>query len=110
MPNLSLLIDVCTETWVQCECLLVQLAKKQHSYSKYTIQVIDECAQMCLGTSYALKNQFPDINKIALLCMGLCEECAEVCERYNNNILFQQCVAACRQCSTLISPMAKSAL
>ncbi len=109
MRNLSQLINVCTEAWIQCESLLVQLANKQHSYSKHTIQVIDECAQMCLGASYALKHQFPELNNIALLCLGLCEECAEVCERYNN-ALFGQCAVACRQCSMLISPVAKAAL
>ena len=109
MNNIKQLIGVCTEAWIQCESLLVQLAKKQHSYSKHTIQVVDECAQICLGMSYALKHQLSVQNKIALLCLGLCEECAEICERYKNN-LFTQCAAACRQCSSCIGSVAQAAL
>ncbi len=109
MKNISHLVRVCTEAWVQCENLLLLLAKKQHSYSRRTLQVIDECAQLCLGTSYALTLQTPDQNKIALLCLGLCEECAEVCDRYNHTV-FIQCAAACRHCSALISTVAKNGL
>ncbi|MDQ3843647.1 MAG: hypothetical protein M3342_06480, partial [Bacteroidota bacterium] len=95
--------------WVQCETLLLQLAKKQQTYSAYTLQVIDECAQMCLGMSYALQYQLSIQNKVALLCLGLCEECAEICERYNNR-LFTRCAAACRQCSSSIGSVAQAAL
>ena len=109
MKNLGDLMQVCTEAWIHCENLLSVLSYKQHSFSKRTVQVIDECAQLCLGTTYAFKHQLTNQNNIALLCLGLCEECAEVCERYNDAV-FKQCATACRQCSALISTVAKAAL
>lgn len=109
MTNLSQLLRVCSDTWVQCENLLLQLPEKPFSYSQRTVQVLDECAQMCMGTFYALTHELPSKNKIALLCLGLCEECAEVCERYND-IVFKQCAIACRQCSSLISSVAQTAM
>lgn len=102
-------LQACMETWLNCENLLIALLQKGTSFSKRTIQTLDECANICLGTMHALKAQHQSIHEIALLCVGICEECAEVCERYTEKS-FQTCALICRQCSAIISPFAKAAI
>ncbi len=99
----------CMQTWINCENLLISLVQKGTSFSKRTLQTLDECANICLGTMHALKAKHQSINEIALLCVGICEECAEVCERYKDKS-FQTCAFICRQCSALFSPIAKTAI
>ena len=102
-------LQACTDAWLNCENLLIALVQKESSFSHRTTQVLDECANICLGTLHALKNGHQNLNQIALLCVGICEECAEVCERYNEN-MFQTCAAICRQCSNVFTAMAYPAL
>lgn len=102
-------IKACIAAWLQCENLLEQLGMQGISFSARTQQVLEECAQMCLYTGHALKNGLPNRHQLALLCVGLCEECAEICERYKNN-LFNPCALACRQCSAVITPIASAAV
>jgi hypothetical protein len=58
-----------------------------------------------MGTFYALKNKSVNIPGLAVLCMGICDECAERCEEINS-AKFQQCAAACRYCSNTLSELA----
>lgn len=101
--------QACMEAWLNCENLLITLAQKETSSSLRTQRVIDECAQICLGTLHGLRNKIRDMNQLALLCMGICEECAEVCERYGD-VLYKNCASACRQCSTAVSKLASAAI
>jgi hypothetical protein len=97
-------LETCTEAWLSCEDLLVSLCNTQLSFSKRTTAVLDECAKICLSTLHAIKNKFENINNLALLCVGICEECAEVCERYSGSH-FQSCAETCRQCSIAFSDL-----
>ena len=101
--------QACMDAWLNCENLLITLFQKGTSFSQRTTQVLDECANICLGTLQALKSDHKNLKEIALLCVGICEECAEVCERYKEAV-FQSCAAICRQCSTAFSPLASSAI
>jgi len=101
--------QACMEAWLNCENLLLTLAQNKISSSVRTQQVLDECAQICLGTLHGIKNKIQNINQMALLCVGICEECAEVCERYGG-VLFKNCASACRQCSKSISKLALPAV
>lgn len=101
--------QACMEAWLNCENLLITLAQKETSSSMRTQRVIDECAQICLGTLHGLKNKINNITQLALLCVGICEECAEVCERYGG-ALYKNCASACRQCSKAVSKLAAAAM
>lgn len=101
--------QACMEAWLNCENLLITLSQNKISSSLRTVQVLDECAQICFGTLHALKNKIKNANQMALLCVGICEECAEVCERYRDG-LFEKCASACRNCSTTISKLAFAAM
>jgi len=101
--------QACMEAWLNCENLLLTLSQKPTSTSVRTQQVLDECAEICLGTLEALKKGVKNCNQLALLCVGICEECAEVCERYGGSI-YKNCASACRQCSTVVSKLALKAM
>lgn len=101
-------VKSCIDTWVHCENLLLHLHSQQTSFSKRTLQVVDECANICLGTLEAIKQQTQNLGKIALLCVGICEECAELCERYEQTD-FQACALSCRACSKVFAGLAASA-
>lgn len=107
-PSTSPYLYACSEAWAQCETLMAQLAQKTFSYSRRTLQVLDECTTICLGTMQAIEDRLNGIANMALLCVGICEECAELCERYPDGD-FLTCAAACRQCSTLLSQLAAEA-
>ncbi len=102
-------MQTCMDAWLKCEDLLINLFQKKISFSQKTTQVLDECAHICFGTLEALKNGIRNIGEVAILCVGICEECAEVCERYNDNE-FKNCASTCRECSAAFSQLASSAI
>jgi len=102
-------IQACLEAWLHCENLLEALGQQSRSFSERTQQVVEACAQVCLSTGHAVKNKLVNQHQLALLCVGLCEECAEICERYSNH-LFKKCALACRQCSASITTIASAAV
>lgn len=102
-------ISACMETWLQCEELLVDLTQKKASFSTRTTRVLDECAHICFGVLQSLRMPGHNAQQLALLCIGICEECAEICERYTDKA-FRACADTCRQCSTLLTPVATAGL
>ncbi len=98
-------IQSCLEAWLNCESLLINVLQRDISFSLRTRQVIDECAKICLGTCSALKDGWTNLEDVALLCVGICEECAEVCERYQYPE-FKTCAFICRKCSSRIIHLA----
>jgi hypothetical protein len=109
MTGTSHYIQACMQAWLSCENLLINLTKKEISSSLRTKKVLDECADICLGTIHAIKHQMANVQQIALLCVGICEECAEVCERYND-VLFIDCAVVCRNCSSVVTKLASAAV
>lgn len=96
--------NACFEAWMRCEELLTDMAHVQKSFSKKITKVIDECALICMSTFHALKNKSVNSNRFALLCIGICEECAELCDELNDEN-FKHCAMACRQCSETMSQL-----
>ncbi len=101
--------QACFDAWINCENLLVDLAQLKSSVSKKVSKVIDECAIICMGTFHALKSSSKNIGRFALLCVGICEECAEICESVNIDE-FIKCAKICRRCSNSISNLAITTL
>jgi hypothetical protein len=99
--------QACFDAWINCENLLVSIHKTSASLSKKFSKVIDECAFICMGTFHALKSQSANISRMALLCVGICEECAELCESLDEET-FLDCAKICRKCSNSISSLASS--
>lgn len=94
----------CFDAWMNCEDLLSNLAHAQRTLSKKISKVVDECALICMGTFHALKTQSVNLNRYAILCVGICEECAELCEELDEES-FRRCASICRECSQTISAL-----
>ncbi len=109
MNTTSYHLQACMEAWLHCENLLVSIFQKPVSFSIKTTTILDECARICFGTLENLNDQCKNINELALLCVGICEECAEVCERYKEEA-FQSCALSCRNCVSLFAPIATGAI
>jgi len=96
--------QVCLDAFINCEILLKGQAKKRTLLSAQITKLLNECAHICMGTFYAIKNNSINASRLALLCMGICDECAEVCDSIDND-LFKQCAQACRYCSNTVSEL-----
>ena len=94
--------QVCLDAFINCEHLL---AEKKTSLSFQIAKLLNECAHICIGTFHAIKNQSVNTSQLALLCIGICDECAEVCDAVDNK-LFKQCAQACRYCSNCMGDIA----
>ena len=101
--------QICFDTWIRCEDLLVNIASLKTSISKKFFKVVDECALICMGTFHAIKTSSMNMQRMAMLCVGICEECAELCETLNDEP-FRLCAAKCRQCSESMTQIAFSDL
>jgi hypothetical protein len=101
--------QACFEAWINCENLLENLAQASSHFSKKISKVVDECALICMGTFHAMKSSSAHAAKMALLCIGICEECAELCEGIKEDN-FSQCARICRECSETLSLIAAASL
>ncbi|HEX2608111.1 MAG TPA: hypothetical protein VHK91_12060 [Flavisolibacter sp.] len=97
--------QACFDAWIKCENLLTSIAGIKHSFSKRVTKTVDECALICMGTFHAIKSYSPNIQNFALLCVGICEECAEICEMQQGES-FKECARICRECSRSIGQLA----
>lgn len=109
MNGITIQRQACLEAWINCETLLVGLATKEYSVAKRLEKVVDECALICMETWQAIKESSAKTKSLMLLCIGICEECAEVCERYNE-AWFRQCATACRRCANSIAKFATASV
>lgn len=97
--------NACFEAWMNCEDLLTNMVQAQKSLSRKITKVVDECALICMSTFHALKTKSVNAGRYAMLCIGICEECAELCEQLSGEN-FRQCALACRRCSETITAIA----
>ena len=100
--------QVCLDAFFSCQLLLKTLAGKENFPIKINV-LLNECAHICVGTFYAIKHASVNAPRMAFLCMGICEECAEVCESFDGNI-YRQCAEACRYCSSNLQHLAVQSL
>jgi hypothetical protein len=108
MTTISDQSQVCLDAVVNCENVLAGLGDKK-PLSSQILKLLNECAQICMGTFYAIRNHSVNASQLAILCIGICDECAEVCDGIDN-ILFKQCAQACRYCSNSMNDMAGDGL
>lgn len=102
--------EVCIETWLTCENALVLIPETKVEEKNNLHQILNECANICLGMIQAIKTRSANTDKIALLCVGICEECAEACEKYFFHPLYRKCSEICRQCADTMSNLALTSL
>ncbi len=94
--------NACFDAWIHCEELLRTIGYVPETFSKKITKVVDECALICMTTFHALKAKSVNAGNYALLCMGICEECAELCDELSGTY-FRDCAKVCRHCSATMS-------
>ena len=105
MSGITLQSHSCLEAWISCENLLVNLAGAEANSLQQVTKTVDECAHICMETWQAFKSRSGEGKKLVLLCIGICEECADICEQHNNPQM-QQCAKACRNCANSFTRLA----
>lgn len=95
-------LAACQLAWKSCERLLLDLQLIKQHFSGQVLTTIDECAHISMATYYAFKSDSVNSANMALLCIGLCEECADVCQTQLGNG-FVACAQACRTCANALS-------
>ena len=96
--------NACFNAWVRCENLLMDVQSMKRFLSGKVIKVLDECAYICMGTFNALKAGSVNSQNMALLCVGICEECAELCEMHHGSA-FKECAKICCECANKLSDL-----
>jgi hypothetical protein len=108
MTTISDQSQVCLDAVVNCENVLAGLGDKK-PLSSQILKLLNECAQICMGTFYEIRNHSVNVSQLAILCIGVCDKCAEVCDSIDN-ILFKQCAQACQYCSNSMNELASNGL
>jgi hypothetical protein len=98
MNGTNLQRQQCLETWISCESLLAHLAVAQVKGIGHITKIVDECAHICMETWQAIKSCSAESSTLILLCIGICEECADLCEQ-QPCLQMKQCAKACRTCA-----------
>jgi hypothetical protein len=98
----SLHTNACFDAWIKCENLLMDIQDIRKYISKQVVNVLDECANICLGTFHAMKTGSVNSVNMALLCVGICEECADLCDSHHGSA-FKECAQICRNCANTLS-------
>jgi ferredoxin len=98
MNGTNLQRQQCLETWISCESLLSHLAAAEVKGIGHVMKIVDECAHICMETWQAIKSSSAEASLLSLLCIGICEECADVCEQ-QPCLQMKQCAKACRTCA-----------
>jgi ATP/maltotriose-dependent transcriptional regulator MalT len=104
MTVTGLHLQACMNAWLHCDDLLAHLAQQPSCIPGNSIAIIEECGRICLGTLTAIRAAWESLDDVVLLCVGSCEECAELCEQHERE-LFKACAMASRHCSTVFSQL-----
>ena len=96
--------QICLDASVNCEILLKGLGKRSILFSSHIAELLSESAHICMGTFYAVQNNSVNLSRLALLCIGICDECADACETINH-AEFQKCADICKYCSNAMSEL-----
>ena len=107
MMGLAPATQACLEAWINCENLLAEIALRQPGYAHSMEKTLDECARICMET-WQTTRQAPN-RQLMLLCIGICTECAEACNRYDDD-WFRQCARACSRCATRLADVSLQAV
>lgn len=66
------------------------------------IRLMLACAEICRTSAHLMLIDYADHKKLCALCITICEECAESCEKLDG---MEDCVKACQQCASACREM-----
>lgn len=94
-------IDICDEIKFRCENC-IQALNKEISPDLFHMTSFRQCADLSKAVLQCALQQSMFFEQVALLCIGLCQECVEICDQYPHNETFSKCAAACKKGSQLM--------
>ena len=98
----------CLEAWIGCENLLAHLVSVRAKGIDHVLKTVDECAHICMETWQAIKTSSAETYNLILLCIGICEECADMCEQ-QPCLQMKQCAKTCRLCAEIFARQTRAA-
>ncbi len=99
--------EACLNAWLHCEDIINSLPNTEAHPEAHSI--FNECSTICLGMLRAIREKSINAEKLAILCVGICEECAEYCDEFHS-ALFRKCADACRKTADAFSAVAYKAI
>lgn len=95
------IIDACTKTIMNCRQCVVAISCKEPLNNGY-LRSYKQCEDVCKAFMQAANTDSPYLSKLAILCIGLCEECMEIGEDMDEQ-LFKNTAHICGHFSNLLS-------
>lgn len=94
------LIKTCKLTALSCRKCVSFLSSEEPLHKAY-LRSFKQCEDLCFAFLQAAADNSVYLEKIAFLCIGLCEECADIGNE-KNNIIFTSTAENCRRLSNLL--------
>lgn len=83
----------------------VRALSKRDPYDNIYQRSFKQCQDICVTFLHAASTDSIYIEKLGLLCIGICEECAEICDDYSDSMFFREAAKICRYCSGQLSEL-----
>lgn len=94
--------NACNKVILDSEKCIRALSKNDRFNPVYN-RSFKQCQEICFTFLHAARNDSMYVEKLALLTIGLCEECAEICDELKKDRIFQNAAISCRACSSALS-------
>jgi hypothetical protein len=97
----SEIVNACTKTIMNCRQCIAAISRKEPLNKGY-LRSYKQCEDVCRAYLQAASVDSPYLAKLAILCIGLCEECIEIGEDMQEPV-FKNTAAICALFSNLLS-------
>jgi hypothetical protein len=102
-------IKICMKTWLLCEsCIHAESNMPDPRYE--LISECSECAKSCFAVVSRLVSQADELGDLAINCVLHCRQCANECQKYDNETDLLICADVCSICAELIKKLATFSL
>lgn len=99
-------IDACEKCAVECEhCATACLQEPDVSARSHCIQLLRDCADICVVATQWMARGSSYANKLCGLCADLCDACGAECAKFKDQHC-QSCANECRRCAEECRKMA----
>lgn len=99
VENDQLLLKKLQECMIACNhCLNECLTEDHVEMMLDCIRLDRECVEICSVLESAIIRQSPYTNQLAEICLVVCNDCSEQCEKHEHRHC-QYCAVICRECA-----------
>ena len=98
-------VSACSDCIVESlHCATLDLGEQSVKMSARCIKLNYECASICTLLMHAMASNSEFIQKIARLCIEICNASAEECEKHSKMDHCVLCAEKCRDCAEKLAP------